>query len=52
VYGQLRDVYGGKRMMFMALGIFISASLLCAVSTSIEMLSLARILQGWVAAAS
>ncbi len=46
VYGQLRDVYGGKRMMFAALGIFIAASLLCAVSTSIEMLSLARILQG------
>ena len=46
VYGQLRDVYGGKRMMFVALGIFLAASLLCAVSTSVEMLSLARILQG------
>ena len=33
-------------MMFVALGIFLVASLLCAVSTSIEMLSLARILQG------
>ena len=46
VYGQLRDVYGGKRMMFVALGIFLVASLLCTVSTSVEMLSLARILQG------
>jgi EmrB/QacA subfamily drug resistance transporter len=46
VYGQLRDVYGGKRMMFVALGIFLVASLLCAVSTSIEMLAAARVLQG------
>jgi EmrB/QacA subfamily drug resistance transporter len=46
VYGQLRDVYGGKPMMFIALGIFLAASLLCAVSTSIEMLSLARVVQG------
>ena len=46
VYGQLRDVYGGKRMMFIALGIFLSASLLCAVSVSVEMLALARVLQG------
>ena len=46
VYGQLRDVYGGKRMMFVALGIFLVASLLCTVSTSVEMLTLARILQG------
>src|ERR1700674_4479503 len=46
VYGQLRDVYGGKRMMFVALGVFLSASLLCAVSTSMEMLAAARTLQG------
>ena len=46
IYGQLRDVYGGKPMMFIALAIFLVASLLCAVSTSVEMLSLARILQG------
>src|SRR5947209_10900338 len=37
VYGQMRDVYGGKRMMFVALGIFLLASLACAASTSIEM---------------
>jgi EmrB/QacA subfamily drug resistance transporter len=46
VYGQLRDVYGGKRVMFAALGVFLAGSLLCAVSVSVEMLALARVLQG------
>src|SRR5215510_2247455 len=41
VYGQLRDVYGGKRVMFIALGVFVAGSLLCAVSMSVEMLALA-----------
>ena len=47
VYGQLRDVYGGKRMMFVALGIFLGR--VAAVrrrAVSIEMLAVARILQG------
>src|SRR5262245_3387361 len=47
VYGQLRDVYGGKRVMFAALGVFLVGSLLCAASGSVEMLALARILQGF-----
>jgi EmrB/QacA subfamily drug resistance transporter len=46
VYGQLRDVYGSKRMMFIALAIFIITSLFCAVATSVEMLTIGRILQG------
>jgi EmrB/QacA subfamily drug resistance transporter len=46
VYGQLRDVYGGKRVMLLALGVFVVGSLLCAASTSVEMLALARVLQG------
>jgi MFS family permease len=46
VYGQLRDVYGGKRVMFAALGVFLAGSVLCASSTSVEMLALARVLQG------
>ena len=46
VYGQLGDVFGRKRMMFIALAIFMSASILCALSQSIEMLTGARILQG------
>jgi MFS family permease len=46
VYGQLRDVYGGKRVMFIALGVFLAGSLICAASTSVEMLALTRVLQG------
>ena len=46
VYGQLRDVYGGKRMMFVALGIFLAASVMCSSAVSVEMLAVARILQG------
>lgn len=46
VYGQLRDVFGSKPMMFIALGVFIGASALCAASTSIPMLTFGRILQG------
>ena len=46
VYGQLRDVYGSKRMMFIALAIFIVSSLLCAVAGSVELLTICRILQG------
>src|SRR5262245_59800663 len=46
VYGQLRDVYGGKRVMFAALAVFLAGTLLCAVSSSVEMLALARVLQG------
>jgi MFS family permease len=46
VYGQLRDVYGGKRVMFAALGVFLAGSVLCAASVSVEMLALARVLQG------
>ena len=46
VYGQLRDVYGSARMMFIALAIFIATSLFCAAATSVEMLTVGRILQG------
>src|SRR5262249_767534 len=46
VYGQLRDVYSGKRMMFVALGVFVAASLMCARASSIEMLAAGRVLQG------
>jgi EmrB/QacA subfamily drug resistance transporter len=46
VYGQLRDVAGGRRMMFIGLTIFITASMFCAAAISVEMLILARILQG------
>ena len=46
VYGQLGDVFGRKRMMFIALAIFMCASVLCAVAQTIEMLTAARIVQG------
>jgi MFS family permease len=46
IYGQLRDVYGGKRIMLIALAVFVAGSLACAASVSVEMLALARVLQG------
>jgi EmrB/QacA subfamily drug resistance transporter len=46
VYGRIGDAIGRKRMMFAALGVFMAASLLCAVSNSVLMLSFARLLQG------
>src|ERR1700730_10091845 len=46
VYGRLGDVMGRRRLLFVALAIFILASLFCALSTSVLMLSAARVLQG------
>lgn len=46
VYGRLGDALGRRKMMFVALGVFIGASLLCALSGSILMLVFARLLQG------
>jgi EmrB/QacA subfamily drug resistance transporter len=46
VYGRLGDAIGRRRMMFAALGVFVAASLFCAASTSVLMLSVARVLQG------
>ena len=46
IYGRLGDAFGRRRLMFVALGVFIVASLLCAASPSIELLTLARLLQG------
>jgi EmrB/QacA subfamily drug resistance transporter len=47
VYGRLGDVLGRKRMMFVALGVFIVTSLMCAASTSVIGLTAARLLQGF-----
>jgi EmrB/QacA subfamily drug resistance transporter len=47
VYGQLGDLLGRRRLMIVALIVFMVASLLCAVSTSVEMLTAMRILQGF-----
>jgi EmrB/QacA subfamily drug resistance transporter len=46
IYGRLGDSFGRRRLMFVALAVFIVASVLCALSTTIELLTLARLLQG------
>jgi EmrB/QacA subfamily drug resistance transporter len=46
VYGRLGDAIGRKKMMFVALAVFIGASVLCAVSGSILLLTTSRLLQG------
>jgi EmrB/QacA subfamily drug resistance transporter len=46
VYGRLGDEYGRRRLMIVGLCVFVVASLLCAVSSSIEALAAARVLQG------
>ena len=47
IYGRLGDAFGRRRLMFAALTVFILASLLCAAAPTIELLTLARILQGF-----
>jgi EmrB/QacA subfamily drug resistance transporter len=46
VYGRLADMFGRRQLMQMAIGLFCAASVLCALSTSLPMLVLARVLQG------
>src|ERR1700760_1886446 len=46
VYGRLGDALGRRMMMFVAIAVFVVASMLCAISTSILMLTAARLLQG------
>jgi multidrug resistance protein len=46
IYGRLGDEYGRRNLMIAGLCIFIAASLLCAICTSIETLTAARVLQG------
>lgn len=46
VYGRLGDVLGRKRLMFVALGVFISASVACALAPTMLALIAARVLQG------
>lgn len=46
VYGHLGDRYGRRRMLFIALGIFIVASIACSLATSMGMLIVARAIQG------
>jgi len=46
IYGRLGDAFGRRRLMFAALTVFIVASILCAIAPTIELLTLARLLQG------
>ena len=47
VYGYLGDVFGRRRLMFLALTLFMSASVLCALAPSVLWLAAARVLQGF-----
>ncbi len=47
VYGRLGDALGRKRLMFLALAVFIVASGLCAVAPNLLALVAARVLQGF-----
>jgi MFS family permease len=46
VYGRLGDAFGRRRMMFVALAVAIAGSTVSAVSSSIEMLIVGRLVQG------
>ena len=46
VYGRLGDLFGRRKLMLGALVMFGIASVCCALSTSMEMLVLSRVLQG------
>lgn len=47
VYGRLGDALGRRRMMFTALGLFVAASVGCALAPTILWLAAARVLQGF-----
>jgi len=47
VYGYLGDLLGRRRLMFVALALVMAASVFCALAESIEVLTVARALQGF-----
>ncbi|MFL6718649.1 MAG: MDR family MFS transporter [Burkholderiaceae bacterium] len=46
IYGKLGDLYGRRLMLSVSIGIFLVSSVLCALSTSMAMLVIGRVLQG------
>ena len=46
IYGRLGDAFGRRTVMFFALTLFMIASVLCALAPTVELLTLARVLQG------
>lgn len=47
VYGRLGDHFGRRKLMFIALAMFMVSSVLCAMATSVTMLVLSRVLHGF-----
>jgi EmrB/QacA subfamily drug resistance transporter len=47
VYGRLGDSFGRRRMMLTALVIFMAGSVFCALAPNLELLTAARVLQGF-----
>jgi MFS family permease len=45
-YGRLADLFGRRRMMVVALCVFMAASVLCALAPTLPLLLAARVLQG------
>ena len=45
-YGRLADLFGRRRIMVVALCVFMTASLLCALAPTLPLLLAARVLQG------
>lgn len=46
LYGKLSDIYGRKRLFYVAIGIFLAGSMLCGLSQTMLQLILFRALQG------
>lgn len=46
IYGRLGDSFGRQRVMYFALVLFIVASVLCALASTVLLLTAARVLQG------
>jgi EmrB/QacA subfamily drug resistance transporter len=46
LYGKLSDIYGRKRLFYVAIGIFLAGSVLCGLSQTMLQLILFRTLQG------
>jgi len=46
IYGRLSDIYGRRLVLLASIGLFVGASVLCALSQTMPQLIAARILQG------
>ncbi len=46
LYGKLGDLYGRKRMLLFAIGLFLAASVVCGAASTLDQLLVARFVQG------